>query len=77
MDTPRTIQLYFIEVIRSHQTIEYKEDRVLERSPIKQSLEVVEFIRNFEQGINLKESSIWNKKSHDHILEEEKILGGS
>ena len=57
----------------------YKEDKVQERNPIEQSLEVVEFIKDFEQDINLiitkgleldlfEESSIWTKKSHDHIL---------
>ena len=69
------------------EAIEYKEDKVQEQNPIEQSLEVVEFIKDFEQDINLiiakglehdlfEESSIWTKKSQNHILEEEERLGG-
>ena len=66
---------------------EYKKDKVQEWNPIEKSLEVVEFIKDFDHDINLiiakgleldlfEESSIWTKKSHDYILEEEEILGG-
>ena len=55
---------------------EYKEDKVQEQNPIEQSLEVVEFIKEFEQDINLiiakglerdivEGSPIWTDIFHD------------
>ena len=79
--TSRIIQLHFVKIIRSHQTIEYEEEKVQEKNPIEPSLKVVEFIKDIERDIAkglaldlFEESSVWTKNSHDHILEEEEIL---